>query len=265
MSVYRVDPKNVRSRTLRFTAQEAQHLRAMRHKKGDIIRVSDGVSTEFDVMLTELTRKGAAGSIQGRRQTREDRVVIHLGQAVPKGEKLDWVVEKAVELGVSVIYPILAERSIPRLDERRATNRLERWRRVAEAARKQCGRVQELKVMPVDSLAAFFEGTSEADLKIAFHEQSTAGLREILADAGDPATVALLVGPEGGFSETEIQAARDAGFIPSGLGPRILRTETAPIAALAILGFVLGDLGGPKPEPASGPSANAEQTNPFGR
>ncbi|MFQ5914852.1 MAG: 16S rRNA (uracil(1498)-N(3))-methyltransferase [Nitrospinota bacterium] len=250
---------------MRFSAEVAKHLRALRHRKGDVIRVSDGVSTEYEVILTELTQRGAAGAIRARRQTHENRVVIHLGQAVPKGEKLDWVVEKGVELGVGVIYPVLAERSVPRLDESRAADRLSRWRRVAEAARMQCGRVSGAEVMPIDSLAAFLDATQGADLKIVLHEKATAGLREILADAREPAAVALLVGPEGGFSEAEIRAARAAGFISSGLGARVLRTETAPIAALAILGFVLGDLGEPGSQPGGEASNSAEQAEETGR
>lgn len=243
MAVFRVDPKNVTSKRLLFTAQEAKHLRAMRHKKGDVIRVSDGLSTEYEVLLTEVTHKGAAGTIQDRNQPPDDRVTIHLGQAVPKGEKLDWVVEKSVELGVHVIHPVLAERSVPRIEERRAADRHERWQRVAEAARKQCGRLRTPEIRPIDSLASFFEATQDADLKIVFHETSFVGLREVLAKTENASVVALLVGPEGGFSESEIRAAEAAGFVASSLGEKILRAETAPIAALAILGFVLGDLG----------------------
>lgn len=249
MPVFRVDPKNVRPDRLRFTAAEAKHLRAMRLKRGDVIRVSDGRLTEYEVVLTELTHQGAAGTIRSRREVRAERLVIHLGQAVPKGEKLDWVVEKAVELDVRVLHPILAERSVPLLDDRRSADRLARWRRVAEAARKQCGRARDMEVAPISPLASFLEAAREADLKILLHEKAAAGLRETLAEAGDPSTVALLIGPEGGFSDAEVEAARKAGFLPSALGPRVLRTETAPVAALAILGFVLGDLGEPAGQP----------------
>ena len=253
MPVFRVDPGKVRARQLRFTAEEAGHIRAMRHKRGDVIRVSDGEFTEYEVELTELTHQGAAGRIRGRKEIPEDRVVIRLGQAVPKGEKLDGVVQKAVELGVHFIHPIFAERSVPRLDERRAADRLKRWRRVAEAARKQCGRVRPMEVAAPGSLLSFLDESEDADLKVVLHERSTIGLRKILSDTRDIRSVALLVGPEGGFSETEVQTARTAGFIPCGLGTRILRTETAPIAAIAILEYVLGDLGEPGIESAGGP------------
>jgi len=243
MTVFRVDPKNVTSKRLLFTAQEAKHLRAMRHKKGDVIRVSDGLSTEYEVLLTEVTHKGAAGVIQERSRPPDDRVTIHLGQAVPKGEKLDWVVEKSVELGVHAIHPVLAERSVPRIEERRAADRHERWRRVAEAARKQCGRLRTPEIRPIDSLASFLEATENADLKIVFHESASLGLREVLAKVESASVVALLVGPEGGFSGAEIRAAEAAGFVAASLGKKILRAETAPIAALAIVGYVLGDIG----------------------
>ena len=253
MPVFRVDPGNVRAGQIRFTAEEAGHIRAMRRQRGDVIRVSDGEFTEYEVELTELTHRGAAGRIRGRKETPEDRVVIRLGQAVPKGEKLDGVVQKAVELGVHFIHPILAERSVPRLDERRAADRLKRWMRVAEAARKQCGRVRPMEVAAPGSLSSFLDESEDADLKVVLHERSTVGLRKILSDARDIRSVALLVGPEGGFSETEVQTARTEGFIPCGIGTRILRTETAPIAAIAILGYVLGDLGEPGIESAGGP------------
>ena len=251
MPVFRVDPQDVRPGRVRFSPQEAKHLRATRHKPGDVVRVSDGLSTEYEVVLTEVTHRGAAGTIRSKVHAAQERIVIHLGQAIPKGEKLDWVVEKAVELGVGVIHPLLAERSVPRLEERRAADRLERWRRVAEAARKQCGRIGEMEVRPIASLATFLDSTREADFKVVLDEGSPTGLREVLAAAGEPAAVALLVGPEGGFSKAEIQVAEEAGFRRAGLGPRILRTETAPIAALSILGFVLGDLGGPSGELSS--------------
>ena len=243
MSVYRVNPENVRTNRLRFSAEEARHMRAMRQKKGDVIRVSDGDITEYEVELTELTRRGAAGKIRTRQVTRRDRLFVWLGQAVPKGWKLDWIVEKAVELGAGAVSPILADRSVPRLDADRAADRHQRWQRVAEAARKQCGRIRPMEVGPPISLDDFLRETKNAELKIVFHEKSPMGLRETLSKASSKESVAVLIGPEGGFTESEVRSAEAAGFLPTHMGPRILRSETAPIAVLAILEYIFGEMG----------------------
>ncbi len=218
-------------------------MRAMRQKKGDVIRVSDGDITEYEVELTELTRRGAAGKIRTRQVTLRDRLFVWLGQAVPKGWKLDWIVEKAVELGAGAVSPILADRSVPRLDADRAADRHQRWQRVAEAARKQCGRIRPMEVGPPISLDDFLRETKNAELKIVFHEKSPMGLRETLSKASSKESVAVLIGPEGGFTESEVRSAEAAGFLPTHMGPRILRSETAPIAVLAILEYIFGEMG----------------------
>ena len=218
-------------------------MRVMRRKKGDVIRVSDGDITEYEVELTELTHRGAAGKIRTRQVTRQDRLFVWLGQAVPKGWKLDWIVEKAVELGAGAVSPILTDRSVPRLDANRAADRYQRWQRVAEAARKQCGRIRPMEVGPPISLDDFLRETMNAELKIVFHEKSSVGLRETLSKASSKGSVAVLIGPEGGLTEGEFRSAEAAGFLPTGLGPRILRSETVPIAVLAILEYLYGKMG----------------------
>lgn len=214
-----------------------------------MVRVSDGDFTEFEVMLTELTHRGAVGKILERQVVSADSPFIWLGQAIPKGWKLDFIVEKAVELGAWVVSPILAERSIPRLDTNRTTARLLRWQRVAEAARKQCGRIHPMKIESPVSMQTFLKETENAELKIIFHPKARVGLRETLSTISSTASVALLIGPEGGFTEAEVRSAEEVGFRSTGMGPRTLRSETAPIAVLAILEYLFGKLGeAPQPK-----------------
>jgi 16S rRNA (uracil1498-N3)-methyltransferase len=215
----------------------------MRQKNGDVVRASDGDCTEFEVMLTELTSRGAVGKILKKQVVSEDPPFIWLGQAIPKGWKLDFIVEKAVELGAWAVSPILAERSIPRLDTNRTEDRLSRWQRVAEAARKQCGRIHPMRIESPVSIQTFLEETKNTELKIIFHPKARIGLRETLSTISSTASVALLIGPEGGFTESEVHSAEEAGFCSTRMGPQTLRSETAPIAILAILEYLFGKLG----------------------
>jgi len=162
--------------------------------------------------------------------------------ALLKAEKMDLVVQKATELGVARIVPVCAARSVVRLDPTRAAAKATRWRKIAREAARQCGRSGVPAIAePCDLAEALKAGPGDAWRAIFFEGARASSLRAALPD--EPATAAVLaVGPEGGFEDAEIELARAAGFVVIGLGPRTLRAETAALAALAAVGYALGDL-----------------------
>jgi 16S rRNA (uracil1498-N3)-methyltransferase len=167
--------------------------------------------------------------------------MIILGLGVLKSTKFDWVIQKATELGVSGIVPFYSLRVVPRWEERRSRSRQLRWEKVASEAARQCGRAKVPRVHSPRSFAEALDMGFEYSTKIFLWEKErTRSLKEALVHP--TSSIYALVGPEGGFSEPEALQAQEAGFRPIGLGPRILRAETAGIAIVSLLQFLFGDL-----------------------
>ncbi len=203
----------------------------MRRGVGDAIRIVDGAGTAYNAVIEELGGKRARCRITARTE-RPGEPAIHLtlGVAILKnGANFDFLVEKATELGVSAIVPLLTERTIPRHERR------ERWQKIALAAMKQSGRSVLPQVGELQTLDRFLEGSAAAGARLLPHEKAG---RPLLREAlpGGTRSVAAAVGPEGGFSDSEVERAVSAGFLPVSLGPRRLRSETA---ALMTVGLVL--------------------------
>ena len=171
---------------------------------------------------------------------RESRLDVTLAQCVSKGDRMDYTIQKAVELGVSRIAPLLSERSVVKLDAERWDKKLEHWQGVIASACEQSGRVRLPTLLPVQKLGAWLaEPTTESTmLKLTLAPTASAALR----DLPSPAAACLLIGPEGGLSDGEIAHSAQAGFVGLRLGPRVLRTETAGVAALAAMQALWGDL-----------------------
>jgi 16S rRNA (uracil1498-N3)-methyltransferase len=226
----------------RLPESAAVHVtRVLRLAAGDPIILFDGTGTDYDAVLEVVARGGVTAEVgTGRPVGRESPLAVTLLQGVSRGPRMDTVVQKATELGVRRLRPVLTGRSVVRLDAERAHARLEHWRRIAISACEQCGRSILPEVLPAcsldDSLAALEPGT----VGLTLDPRGESALGELL---GTATRVALAIGPEGGFTEDEIRTLTGAGFRGLRLGPRILRTETAPLAALAILQFARGDLG----------------------
>ncbi|MHB8173722.1 MAG: 16S rRNA (uracil(1498)-N(3))-methyltransferase [Nitrospirota bacterium] len=218
-------------------------LRVLRMKPGDALTLFDGVR-EYSAVIKSINQKSAEVSITGTiRRDSEPRLNILLGQGAPKSEKLEYVVQKAVELGAAEIAPVILERSVKRPDTADAVKKLSRLRKIAVEAARQSGRVSVPEISCFMDLPMFVERVRCFDLKIIFYEgEKTRGLRELLHSAGEVKSIAILIGPEGGFTEDEVLEAEAAGFVTAGLGPRILRTETAGLAALSIIQYELGDI-----------------------
>lgn len=222
---------------------QAHHaLRVLRLKAGDAVVLFNGDGYEYAAVISEAGRGRVALEITGRAERdRESPLAITLAQAVSSGERMDYTVQKAVELGVARIQPLIAERSVVRLQGERATKRAEHWQAVVVASCEQCGRNRLPPVLPLLSLDAYLAGEAarcDGALRLLLSPSSVRRLRDLDRPTG-PAV--LLAGPEGGFSPHEERAAEQAGFLSARLGPRVLRTETAAVAALAAMQAWWGD------------------------
>lgn len=215
----------------------ARHLiRVLRLRDGDPFTVFDGSGAEWPAVLvgTQRARTGRA-----RERSIESPLSVTLVQGISRGERMDWTLQKAVELGVSRIVPVLAERTTVRLSGERAAKRVAHWHGVMVSACEQSGRIRVPALDAVQSFEAWLEKLDAPALVL--DPAATQGLNDFASHAPD---FTLLVGPEGGFSDRELAAARAAGCAGVRLGPRVLRTETAGVAALAALQALYGDLSG---------------------
>ncbi len=218
---------------------ESHHLsRVLRLLPGAIVYSFDGKGAEYECEVKRVSKEHTELSIIARLSNEvESSLQLTLGQALVKGDKFDWIVQKATELGVTRLVPLLTEHSEFKKAEGREA-RLQRWRRIALEATKQCGRRHLIEISEVQSFAQFC--TPKADgLRLIFSErkgQPIAGIERAIA-------VTIAIGPEGGWGEQELLQAEASGFIPIHLGNRILRTETAAVAAVAIVQYLFGDLG----------------------
>jgi len=215
--------------------------RVLRLAAGDPITLFDGSGMDYDVILKIVARSGVSVEVgTGRNVARESPLDVTLLQGLSRGPRMDTVMQKATELGVRIIQPVLAERSVVRLDALRSQTRLEHWQRIVISACEQCGRSIVPEIRPAKMLDEALAGVGPDTVGLTLDPAGIAPLAQLL---GTATRVALAVGPEGGFTEAEIRTLTLAGFRGLRLGPRILRTETAPLAALAILQYARGDLG----------------------
>jgi 16S rRNA (uracil1498-N3)-methyltransferase len=210
-------------------------LHVLRLGPGAELEVFDGKGNAWDATLT-----GSELRLGARRPAPPPAAVVWIAFALPRGEKGDWVVQKATELGVSRLLPWQAERSVVRLEGRRAAERAERWRRIAAEAARQCGRSEVPEVAEPGPLAGALQAPPGFE-RLALHAGAAEGIGALVRR--DAPGYLALVGPEGGVTDGEIAAARDAGFRLASLGPRVLRAETAAVAVAAILQHLAGDLG----------------------
>lgn len=218
----------------------------LRMGPGDGLLLFDGSGMEYPSTIVEANARKVSVRILGSRPgTRESPVQTQLGIGLLKANKMDLVVQKVSELGGRQIFPIAVRRVVPALGPDRADQRRERWQKIAREASRQSGRTTVAEVCPVVSLEGFLERSDGADLALIFSATESRPLMALHQErALRPRTVAMLVGPEGGFSAEEEQSAREAGFHPVGLGPRVLRAETAAIVAMGLVQYAFGDLGG---------------------
>ena len=213
--------------------------RVLRARAGQMLTLFDGRGGEYDARIVAIDRRGVQVQIEQHRAVeRESPLAVTLLQALARGERMDFIVQKATELGVAGIVAMAGERSVVRLDGAGLARRCEHWRAVAISACEQCGRNRVPTIGAVADLASASALTDSASLRLLLAADAE---RTLTALAQSGADISLLVGPEGGFSDDELALARQHGFQSCRLGPRVLRAETAPLAALAALQAVAGD------------------------
>ena len=212
-------------------------LRVLRLGVGDALTLFDSHGGEYPGEIIAIDKKQVQILTGAQLQHDcESPLSIHLGIAISRSERMDWVVQKATELGVTALTPLSTEHTGVKLSGERAAKKIQHWQQIAISACEQCGRNRLPVVHSIQPLEQWLAATV-AERKFVLHHRA-----ETVAAGAAPATIALLVGPEGGLSETEIHAAELAGYSSLRFGPRVLRTETAPLAAIAILQAYWGDM-----------------------
>lgn len=228
------------SQVLLDPGASAHLARVLRLQEGDALTLFDGSGGEYPAVICALTRKQVSVTTgEHLAAERESGLHIHLGIAMSRGDRMDWVMQKATELGVAAVTPLFTERTEVKLSAERAAKKLRHWQQVMISACEQCGRNRLPQIRDMQRLAAWLADTNAQRKFVLHHRAKDRELR-----TGKPSSVALLVGPEGGLTEAEIESAGHAGYSALRLGPRVLRTETAPLAGIAILQARWGDMTG---------------------
>lgn len=229
--------------------KESRHIcRVLRLQAGERVLAFDGMGMEFEVKLEEVSPERVRGVIlQSRPVDREIPVSVELVQGIAKSDKMDWIVQKNVEVGVSAIRPIMTQYTVVKLEEKKRESRLLRWESVAREACKQCRRNQLPVIYAVEDWAQFLMGLDPGRVYLLCYEagQDEPSFKEILQQEKErifSAGVSIVIGPEGGWSEKEVEEARSRGMHIVGLGPRILRTETAGLVAASAILYEMGAL-----------------------
>ena len=243
-----VEPQKLAEKIVVLADEDHRYLtRVLRLAVDDTVTLFDGNTIEATARITRIGPRALELEIEERHAVAAiDRPHVTVIQGLAKGDKLDLVVQKATELGAARIIPVTTSRAIARLDANtiRTMSRRARWQKIAREASRQSGRLDVPEVEGVTALITALNASPKEALKLMLWEgarQTT--LRSVLPAADEaPRQIVIAVGPEGGFTVEEVEAARHAGFTPVGLGPRILRTETAALVVLSILGYALGDL-----------------------
>jgi len=214
--------------------------RVLRLRAGAPLVLFDGTGTDYRAEIAAVEGDRVRVTVGERTAgLRESPLAITLVQAVSRGERMDWTLQKATELGVRRIQPVLSARSVVRLDERQAASKLRHWRAIVAGACEQCGRSVLPEVHPPLELSRHLAQSQPAGRRLVLSPNGPASLVGLSSTS---TRVELLIGPEGGLDDGELEAAGRAGFAPVRLGPRVLRTETAGIVALAVLQALWGDL-----------------------
>lgn len=225
---------------------DAHHLaRVLRLKPGDQLVVVGQDGQAGKAVIDSVTATCVTAKLtSGIDSMVEPPLTVWLAQGLPKGDKMDLIVQKAVELGVAGIIPLAAEHSVVRYDAAKQLNRITRWQKIAGEAGKQCGRGKIPQITNIKTMTEVLaELSSNTTLLMLYEGETTQGIREALGNYAK-GTIVVIIGPEGGFSAAEVELCHKRGAQIVTMGPRILRTETAAIAALTIVMYQCGDLGG---------------------
>jgi 16S rRNA (uracil1498-N3)-methyltransferase len=214
--------------------------RVLRAPIGATLTVFNGEGGEYTAVITAIDKKKVTAKVgEFIPRNAESVLKLYLAQGISRGEKMDYVIQKAVELGAAGIVPLITERCNVKLDDERRQKRFQHWQAIVVSACEQSGRNTLPELLPPQTFAQWLS-QAKADLKCVLSPKAVQKLNDI--NMANDAAIILLVGPEGGLSDTEVDLASQHGFLSLNLGPRVLRTETAALAALTILQCIFGDM-----------------------
>ena len=238
MPRFKVTDQQIIGRKVTISGTDYKHIvKVLRIKPDNKIILFDSKGTEYDCIVKDIFNKELVVEIINKYEiNRESHLNISLFQGITKGDKMDLIVQKATELGVNSIYPVATERS-----EVRNTNKISRWQKIADESIKQCGRTNSHSVNTEIKFNELFD-IQKSDLNLIFDENEKSLKIKNLKNNKNINSVSILIGPEGGFSENEVKIAELNNFKSIGVGPRILRSETASIAAITLLQHHFGDI-----------------------
>ena len=227
---------------MELVGENAAHAKVLRLKCGDEVTVCDGDGMDYRCTVEQVEAgRLSLRVLEAKPSESEPKVQCSIYMALPKADKLEHVIQKATELGATEIVCFPTARCVSRPDEKSLNKKLERWQKIAASAAEQSRRGRIPQVVALPSYAAALERAAKADLAACFYENEERRTFRQAIDAAPFTTVALLTGPEGGFEESEIRQAKDAGLQICTLGSRILRCETAPLCALSALMYAVGE------------------------
>jgi 16S rRNA (uracil1498-N3)-methyltransferase len=241
-----IDEHAIRENNAVITGNLFCHMtRVLRLKIGTRVLLSDGIGRRHVGVIESIGKENLVIRLEEStlEPERPRGPLITLYQGLPKGSKMEFILQKCTELGVDSLIPFVAGRSIAQIPQAREAERLNRWRRIVAEAARQSNRASIPELRPVLDFSKLLDSADQTVKLLLWEEEKSNRLKSVLGSLPLPETVAVMVGPEGGLSKDEVTAATKAGFIPVTLGSRILRTETAGMALLAVLQFFWGDMG----------------------
>jgi len=253
MQRYFIESEQFGEQQVVITGDDARHIgKVMRSKPGDEFIVSDGVAREALVKIVSIEPGEVMAEIVSQlEQAGEPWLQVTIAQSLPKGDKMETVIQKCTEIGAAAFLPFISERTVVQYDMKKEEKRTQRWRKIAKEAAEQAHRSKIPAVVSPISWRELLATVADFDLVCLCYEQENGqGLRDALRpfvaglETEKPYRIAVVVGPEGGFSEAEVTTAVEAGVVSIGLGRRILRTETAAMAALTCIMYESGEMGG---------------------
>ncbi len=247
MRRFYIDPNAATKPLVTIEGAQAHHIKnVLRLQPGDRLQLFDGTHNEYEAVISSIAADKVEIEIQRKLKTSVSpgaRIIV--AQAFLKEKKMDDLVRKLTELGIAGWIPFFSQRSVARPAKDRLAGRVQRWKRIATEALKQSRRTDMLEISAALSFEDLLELSKPCDLKILFWENEDIPLtREVAARTANPLqSIMLMLGPEGGFTGQEVETARQNGFVTAGLGPRVLRAETATLAASTLVQYLFGDMG----------------------
>lgn len=243
MPKFFIKKENISDSKLILTGTDINHIiKVLRKKIGDILEASDGEGFEYKARITAIEEDKILADILEKNDDIDSDIKITLYQSLPKSDKMDIIIQKCTELGISKIIPFISRYTIVVIDQNKEDKKIQRWRKIAQEACKQCRRSTIPQVTEVYDFDKLIDEISNYDLCIMAYEKESIKLKDVLKSHKNAKNIAIIVGPEGGFTEDEVKRVISKDAKTVSLGKRILRTETASMALLSIITYELEDV-----------------------